>query len=169
MDSQDKYLFNLFRTLDGLLRRCSKDKYHNNNSLNRYRGQGRILAILKLKPEITQKELNYLLGMSRQSLSELLTKMENANYITRTASPDDGRSMIIKITDVGLAQSELIQQEDDAPVDLFNCYSEEEKEQLIAYLEKLVASLQEKLPPIEEHELHHRRRHEDEWGKKTFI
>ena len=30
-------------------------------------GQGRVLALLKIKPEITQRELTYLMGLSRQS------------------------------------------------------------------------------------------------------
>ena len=40
------------------------------------RGQGRVLALLKAKPETTQRELSYLLDMRQQSLSELLSKLE---------------------------------------------------------------------------------------------
>ena len=50
-------------------------------SSNPYRGQGRVLAILKMKPEISQKELTYLLNMSKQSLAELLAKLERSGYI----------------------------------------------------------------------------------------
>ena len=42
---------------------------------NPHRGQGRVLAILKLKPVISQKELTYLLNMSKQSVAELITKL----------------------------------------------------------------------------------------------
>lgn len=35
----------------------------------RHIGQGRVLAILKLKPEISQRDLSYLLDMSKQSLA----------------------------------------------------------------------------------------------------
>jgi len=48
-----------------------------------HRGQGRILALLKVKPEISQRELSYLLDIRNQSLSELLTKLEKAGYISR--------------------------------------------------------------------------------------
>ena len=34
------------------------------------RGQGRVLAILKLQPEISQKDLSYLLDMRAQSLGD---------------------------------------------------------------------------------------------------
>lgn len=40
------------------------------------RGQGRILAMLKIQPEIATKELAYLLGIRQQSLNELLNKLE---------------------------------------------------------------------------------------------
>ena len=39
------------------------------------RGQGRILAMLKIQPEIATKELAYLLGIRQQSLNELLNKL----------------------------------------------------------------------------------------------
>ena len=40
------------------------------------RGQGRVLALLSAKPETTQRELSFLLDMRQQSLSELLSKLE---------------------------------------------------------------------------------------------
>lgn len=44
------------------------------------RGQGRVLAILKMKPEISTKDLAYLLGIRQQSLNELLNKLEKKEY-----------------------------------------------------------------------------------------
>ena len=58
---------------------------------NPLRGQGRILSVLKLKPQITQKELSYLLDMRQQSLSELLAKLEGKGLITRQPSEEDRR------------------------------------------------------------------------------
>ena len=40
-----------------------------------YRGQGRILALLKLQPGISQADLAYLRGMRPQSAGELRTKL----------------------------------------------------------------------------------------------
>ena len=45
------------------------------------RGQGRVLAILKMQPEISQKELLYLLDMRPQSLGELLSKLEKTDTL----------------------------------------------------------------------------------------
>lgn len=44
-------------------------------------GQGRVLAMLQAKPETTQKELCFLLGMRQQSLSELLSKLEEKGFV----------------------------------------------------------------------------------------
>ena len=47
------------------------------------RGQGRILAMLKIKDGISTKELSYLLGIRVSSLNEMLAKMERNGYISR--------------------------------------------------------------------------------------
>lgn len=59
--------------------------------------------MLKLKLEITQKELTYLLDMSKQALGELLSKLEKAGYITRKPSEEDRRMIIITLTEKGKA------------------------------------------------------------------
>ena len=53
---------------------------------NPYRGQGRVLAALNQNPQISQKELTQQLGMSKQSLAELLGKLEKSGMIRRTQS-----------------------------------------------------------------------------------
>ena len=59
---------------------------------NPHRGQGRVLAILKMKPEISQRDLTYLLGMSKQSIAQLLDKLEKSGYITREPSEEDKKA-----------------------------------------------------------------------------
>ncbi|MDR0284934.1 MAG: MarR family transcriptional regulator, partial [Propionibacteriaceae bacterium] len=54
-------------------------------------GQGRVLALLKLKPEMTQRELTFLTGLTRQSLAELLNKLEAQGLLTREPSTADRR------------------------------------------------------------------------------
>ena len=53
------------------------------------RGQGRILAMLKIQPEIATKDLAYLLGIRQQSLNELLNKLEKNSYVERRPSEKD--------------------------------------------------------------------------------
>ena len=61
----------------------------------------RAMAMLKIKPEISQKDLTYLLGMSKQSIAELLLKLEKNEFITRHPSENDKRVMIMRLTEKG--------------------------------------------------------------------
>lgn len=45
--------------------------------------------------------LGPLMGMEPTSLSRILKSMEDKHLITRTKNPDDGRSVLIKLTDTG--------------------------------------------------------------------
>ena len=54
------------------------------------RGQGRILAMLKIQPEIKTRELAYLLGIRQQSLNELLNKLEKSGHVERFSPDYDG-------------------------------------------------------------------------------
>ena len=68
--------------LQMLMHRASFHNFMGNGmARNPLRGQGRVLAILKMKPEISQRELTYLLNMSKQSLAELLAKLEMSGHI----------------------------------------------------------------------------------------
>jgi len=103
-----------------------------------HRGQGRILKLLKLQPEISQKELGYLLDMRPQSLGELLFKLEKNSYITRTPSEKDRRIMIIKLTIEG---EKLANEEPDIDTP-FSCLNEEEQNILSSYLTRIVESME---------------------------
>lgn len=110
-----------------------------------HRGQGRVLAILRLRPEISQKELGYLLDMSNQALGELLRKLENNGYITRTPSETDRRTMDIKLTEAGAQAAENAENIQEDSTGLFDGLSVEEQEELRALLDKLIASMEEQL------------------------
>lgn len=106
-----------------------------------HRGQGRVLALLKLKPEITQKELTFLLNMRNQSLGELLVKLERSGFIEREPSEQDRRVMNVKLTPAGAEaaqQAEERQQEGDK---LFDGFTEEERAQFGEYLNRLIQEL----------------------------
>ncbi len=107
---------------------------------NPNQGQGRVLALLKMQPELSQKDLAYLLGMRPQSLGELLTKLERSGYITRTPSDADKRVMIVRLTDEGRAAAE--RQPERPGVDgIFSVLTEEEQQTLSGYLDRILAGL----------------------------
>jgi len=110
---------------------------------NPHRGQGRVLRILKMQPEISQKELGYLLDMRAQSLSELLAKLEKAGFVTRTASKNDQRVMNIKLTNKGLAAANSSQEKGEED-DFFSFLDAEETKNLNNILDKLITELENK-------------------------
>ncbi len=112
-----------------------------------YRGQGRVLSILRMKPQISQKELGYLLDMRSQSLGELLGKLEKNGYITRTPSEEDRRTANIHLTAEGAAAT------DDGSAareeDIFSCLNQEERERLNGYLLRIADGLEERFAALE--------------------
>lgn len=116
-----------------------RDREHGGNP---HRGQGRVLALLKLKPEITQKELTFLLNMRNQSLGELLVKLERGGYIERTPSETDRRVMNVKLTEAGAEAAEQAEQNQQEDGKLFESFTEEEREQFGGYLQRLIEELE---------------------------
>jgi len=102
------------------------------------RGQGRILAMLKIQPEIATKELAYLLGIRQQSLNELLNKLEKNGYVERKPSENDKRVMIVHLTEKG----KQIQQPEADYEKIFDCLLPNELEQLAQYLDRIIAAFQ---------------------------
>lgn len=117
---------------------------------NPLRGQGRILSILKMQPQISQKELSYLLDMRQQSLSELLKKLERSGLITRTPSQDDRRVAIITLTEEGKMATPETEENELNVGNVFDCLSEEERETFENYLDRLSDSLEQKLKETEQ-------------------
>lgn len=163
MNNDAPDLFEQLARIGDLLRR-----YHHRNHRRHgpmgdpHRGQGRVLALLKMRPEISQKELSYLLDIRQQSLGELLAKLERNGYIERTVSETDRRVMNIRLTEEGAGAAE---RRLDAR-QLFRSLSREEQETLGDYLDRIIAELEQELadfPPDEpEHGPHgecHRHRH----------
>ena len=105
------------------------------------RGQGRILAMLKIQPEIATKDLAYLLGIRQQSLNELLNKLEKNGYVERKPSDSDKRVMIVHLTEKG----KQVQQPVADHHEILDCLSAEELEQLAQYLGRLIQALEKQV------------------------
>ncbi|ULO07693.1 MarR family transcriptional regulator [Paenibacillus sp. 19GGS1-52] len=105
------------------------------------RGQGRILAFLRMKDGISTKDLSYMLDIRVSSLNELLAKMEKAEYITRKPSETDKRIMLIYLTQKG-------QEEEGQEIDsgnIFSRLSPEEQATFGEYLVRVITTLEEEL------------------------
>ena len=102
------------------------------------RGQGRILAMLKMRDGISTKDLSYLLGLRVSSLNEMLAKLEKAGYATREPSEQDKRVMLVKLTEKGRNE----EQPGDVDFgDIFSCLSDEEQQAFGEYLDRVIAAL----------------------------
>lgn len=144
---EEQTLMEQYLRLQVMMQRYFMNRRRENGPFgNPHRGQGRVLKLLQLKPETTQKELSYLLDMRPQSLGELLGKLEKKGYITREPLESDRRVMVIKLTEAGTTAAETSQQEEDP---IFNNLTMEEKESFSLILEKMTTALEATLPEEE--------------------
>ena len=110
-------------------------------------GQSRALGLLREGETMTQRELTERLGIRPGSASELVGKLERAGLIVRTPSETDRRTADIALTEAGAAaRRERAGKEKSGLGELFAVLSEEEKEALVALLEKLRAAWREMAP-----------------------
>ena len=108
------------------------------------RGQGRILAALRMRDGISTKDLSYLLGLAVSSLNEFLFKLERGGYITREPSEQDKRVMLVKLTEKGKSQQSQPEERADLG-DIFECLSDDEQAAFAVFLDKVIGALGEKL------------------------
>ena len=100
------------------------------------RGQGRILAMLKIQPEIKTRELAYLLGIRQQSLNELLNKLEKSGHVERRPAEEDKRVMVVRLTEKGRE----VQQPETDYQEILDCLSKEELLQFGGYLDRIISA-----------------------------
>ena len=105
------------------------------------RGQGRVLAMLRMQPEISTKDLSFLLGIRQQSLNELIKKLEGSGLVERVPSEADRRVMIVRLTEKGRQESPT----DSSRPDILSSLSQEEQELFIAFVDRILASLESAL------------------------
>lgn len=103
------------------------------------KGQGRIIAILKMQSEIATKDLAYILGIRQQSLNELIKKLEKNGYVERVPSEADGRVLLVRLTEKGKNIPDISY---DCSA-IFKGFSKEELNEFSDYLERIIASLEE--------------------------
>lgn len=133
-----------FARIHGLFRRQRMQNCHAHGPMaDPYQGQGRILRLLQMRPEISQKDLSYLLGMRPQSLGELLAKLERGGCVTREPLENDRRAMNIRLTEKGAEAASQNEPSCD-PDEVFACLSEEERGILSGYLDRIIANLESK-------------------------
>ena len=104
-------------------------------------GRERVLEVIsRYEDGVRQKTLTEELRINPSSVSEMISKLENDGYVRRTIDPTDKRATLITLTELGEARNAELQDEKTARLNkAFGNLTDDEKEQLIALLEKLTA------------------------------
>ena len=106
------------------------------------RGQGRILAALKLRDGISTKDLALILGLHPASLNELIAKLVRGGYVVREQSSEDKRVFLIKLTEKGKSQE---QSEVPYASEFLECLTDDEQTQFGEYLDRVITTLENSL------------------------
>ncbi|MEE0025927.1 MarR family winged helix-turn-helix transcriptional regulator [Methanobrevibacter sp.] len=101
------------------------------------RGQGRVLAILKKKDNISTKNLAIILGISVSALNSLLTKLEKNGYIVKESSMEDKRVLLVKLTEKG----RNFEIKPSVDYSLFDCLDNTQKQEFDKYLNNIINEL----------------------------
>ena len=134
----NQLLFHKFIMINEVLDRRNKKQNPEMKSITK--GQGRLIILLKRKDGFSTKELSEILNISVTSLNETLNKLEQQNLIRKVPSPKDKRVLLVELTEEGRAL-EFKNHED---IDIFDTLSEDEKENLNEYLNRLTVALHKK-------------------------
>lgn len=111
-----------------------KSKMNQSEMNNLSRGQGRVLAILKKKDNISTKDLATILGISVSGVNSLLTKLEKNGYVVKEASDEDRRVLLVKLTEKG--NNCVLKSSID--YGLFDCLDENQKRDFDSYLNLII-------------------------------
>lgn len=113
------------------------------NQDNEERGQLRLLRLVAERQPLTNSEIVEALDIRPSSASALVAKLEASGLVKREPSAEDGRVMLISLTDDGQAFIASARGEKDKLADtLFAGLSADEQAQLTTLLRKLVTSLE---------------------------
>ena len=111
-----------------------KSKMHQSKMNNLSRDQGRVLAILKRKDNISTKNLAVILGISVSALNSLLSKLEKNGFIVKETSSDDKRVLLVKLTEKG--HNFII--EPSVNYDIFDCLDNNQKQEFDSCLNSII-------------------------------
>lgn len=137
---QESKIIEQLRQLQIVMHRTAFQNFKDHSA---YRGQGRILSILKDRTEIGRKELEDQLGISRQGLTELLGKLEKSGLIVRQPSEHDRRTLSIRLTEQGRAAAEKSGERIHPLTGLLDCLNQEEQELFSNCLERILSARKE--------------------------
>lgn len=134
-------LFHSLHRLIRIIHRLSHHAMRQRGGL--YHQQAHLLHLVAQNDGSNQRDLAEQMDVRPSSMTEMLTKLEQAGLIIRKQDEQDQRVMRIYLTDAGKqAAEESTLRNDDFIAAFFNGLTEEEKTQMLALIEKLCLSLE---------------------------
>ncbi len=143
-NKKENNLFKKFAAMMWILHRYhQKNHYKAENKRNSYvkYAESRILALLKLQEDIDKKDLMFIFGILKHHFEEVLEKMSTEEYISLTDSEEDS-AVVIKLTEKG--KTAEIKNEKSEFNSIFDCLSDEERENLGQYIDTIISSVKTK-------------------------
>lgn len=134
----NQLLFYKFSMINEILDQRNKKQNPEMKSITK--GQGRLIVLLKRKDNLSTKELSEILNISVTSLNETLNKLEQKNFIRKVPSPKDKRVLLVELTEEG----RNLEFNDHKDIDIFDSLSDEEKENMDDYLNRLILHIHDK-------------------------
>ena len=129
------------QTLNGFLKVYydgSKKLYQKMNLPELTQKQFKYLKAIDHNPTITMSELAAHFGLSKPSITDIIQKFEAAGLIQKQRSDDDGRIMILKLTDLGTRMANTNQLESEAFTEaIFNVLNDDEQTTLYQLMKKV--------------------------------
>ncbi|MDR2050500.1 MAG: MarR family transcriptional regulator [Deltaproteobacteria bacterium] len=134
--------------------------------------QLRVLALLRDRHSMNQRELLEMLNVRSASLSEILGKLEHRGFIERGRDERDKRGFVVSVTGPGAATAAA--SEDlwlRSAEDLFASLSGEERRRLAELLEKLVRAWEEESSgsAFQRHHHHHHAHGQGRERRAAFL
>lgn len=137
-DINNRLLFYQFSMINEILDQRNKKQNPEMKSITK--GQGRLIVLLKRKDKLSTKELSEILNISVTSLNETLNKLEQKKFIKKVQSEKDKRILLVELTEEG----RNLQFKDHQDIDIFDVLTDEEKENLNNYMNRLILAVHDK-------------------------
>lgn len=140
-----------FQTLN-LLFRCSKEFNHEKIRLRELtETECMICSFLCRSTPCSQEEVVRALRADKTTIGKALQKLEARGYVSREEDPGDRRKKLLRLTELGLAQTgDIMGIHDRWLKTVLSALSEEEQRQFEDYCRRLLASAEELLRKTEE-------------------
>ena len=100
--------------------------------------QFKYLKAIDHDPTITMSDLAQHFNLSKPSITDIIQKFEDAGLIVKERSQDDGRIMILKLTELGKIMANTNQLESEAFTEhIFQALSDDELKTLYTLMQKV--------------------------------